>query len=76
MVGQHLFSPACEAIDPLGFGYKIEDYLIELQLQSFPLALPTAIFMVAAEFSLCCTATGNMKVDSTTNRTVHGVYSP
>lgn len=48
-----VFSGLMKAIDPLGFGYKIEDYLIELQLtELFPLALPTAIFMVAAEFSL------------------------
>ena len=48
-----LFSGFVKAIDPLGFAYKIEDYLIELQLtELFPLALPLAIFMVVAEFSL------------------------
>ncbi len=48
-----LFSGFAKAIDPLGFAYKIEDYLIELQLtELFPLALPAAIFMVVAEFSL------------------------
>src|SRR5690554_7518815 len=48
-----LFSGFAKAIDPLGFAYKIEDYLIELQLtELFPLTLPVAIFMVVAEFSL------------------------
>ncbi len=48
-----LFSGFVKAIDPLGFAYKIEDYLVELQLtEFFPLALPMAIFMVVAEFSL------------------------
>lgn len=48
-----LFSGFVKAIDPLGFVYKIEDYLIELQLtELFPLALPAAIIMVVAEFSL------------------------
>lgn len=48
-----VFSGFVKAIDPLGFAYKIEDYLIELQLtELFPLALPAAIFMVVAEFTL------------------------
>ncbi len=48
-----LFSGFVKAIDPFGFAYKIEDYLIELQLvELFPLALPGAIFMVVAEFVL------------------------
>lgn len=48
-----VFSGFVKAIDPLGFAYKIEDYLIELQMtELFPLALPAAIFMVVAEFSL------------------------
>lgn len=48
-----VFSGFVKAIDPLGFAYKIEDYLIEFQLvELFPLALPAAIFMVVAEFSL------------------------
>ena len=48
-----LFSGFVKAIDPLGFTYKIEDYLIELGLTNFfPLALPAAISMVTAEFAL------------------------
>lgn len=48
-----LFSGFVKAIDPLGFTYKIEDYLIELGLTGlFPLALPAAVIMVTAEFSL------------------------
>lgn len=48
-----LFSGFVKAVDPLGFTYKIEDYLIELGLTGFfPLALPVAIFMVTAEFAL------------------------
>lgn len=48
-----LFSGFLKAVDPLGFAYKIEDYLIELGLTGlFPLALPVAIFMVTAEFAL------------------------
>ena len=47
------FSGFVKAIDPLGFTYKIEDYLIELELlELFPLALPAAVFMVTAEFAL------------------------
>lgn len=48
-----LFSGFVKAVDPLGFTYKIEDYLIELGLtEFFPLALPAAICMVTAEFAL------------------------
>ncbi|WP_313382097.1 BT_3928 family protein [Proteiniphilum saccharofermentans] len=48
-----LFSGFVKAVDPLGFTYKIEDYLIELGLTHlFPLALPAAVFMVTAEFAL------------------------
>lgn len=48
-----LISGFLKAIDPLGFNYKIEDYLIELGLSGlFPLALPVAVLMIAAEFSL------------------------
>lgn len=48
-----LFSGFVKAVDPLGFTYKIEDYLIELGLTGlFPLALPAAVFMVTAEFAL------------------------
>src|SRR5690554_2177872 len=51
--GTFLFSGFVKAIDPLGFAYKIEDYLIELQLvELFPFALPVAIFMVVTEFVL------------------------
>ena len=48
-----LFSGFVKAVDPLGFTYKIEDYLIELGLEGlFPLALPAAVLMVTVEFSL------------------------
>lgn len=48
-----LFSGFVKAVDPLGFAYKIEDYLIELGLTGlFPMALPGAVFMVTAEFAL------------------------
>lgn len=48
-----LFSGFLKAVDPLGFAYKIEDYLIELGLSVFfPLALPVAVGMVTLEFSL------------------------
>ena len=48
-----LFSGFVKATDPLGFTYKIQDYLIELNLtELFPLALPVAVFMVVAEFFL------------------------
>lgn len=48
-----LFSGFVKAIDPLGFTYKIQDYLIQLNLtELFELALPLAVFMVVAEFLL------------------------
>ncbi|MEA5128609.1 MAG: DoxX family protein [Proteiniphilum sp.] len=48
-----LFSGFVKAVDPLGFTYKIEDYLIELGLpEFFPLALPAAVCLVTAEFAL------------------------
>jgi uncharacterized membrane protein YphA (DoxX/SURF4 family) len=48
-----LFSGFVKAVDPLGFSYKIEDYLIELGLTGlFPLALPVAVIMVTAELCL------------------------
>lgn len=48
-----VFSGFVKAVDPRGFTYKIEDYLIELGLTGlFPLALPAAVFMVTAEFAL------------------------
>ena len=48
-----LFSGMVKAVDPLGFTYKIQDYLIVTGLtQLFPLALPLALLMVVAEFSL------------------------
>jgi hypothetical protein len=48
-----LFSGFVKSVDPLGFSYKIEDYLIELGLTGFfPLALPVAVIMVTAESCL------------------------
>jgi len=48
-----LFSGFVKAIDPSGFAYKIEDYLIAFQLvELFPLAQPAALLMVVAEFAL------------------------
>lgn len=48
-----VFSGLMKAVDPLGFTYKIQDYLIELGLTTlFPLALPAAVLMVTAEFAL------------------------
>lgn len=48
-----VFSGLMKAIDPLGFTYKIEDYLIHLDLTIlFPIALPAAIFLVTLEFAL------------------------
>ncbi len=46
-----LFSGFVKAVDPLGFTYKIQDYLISFNLtELFPLSLPAAIVMVVAEF--------------------------
>ncbi len=48
-----VFSGLMKAVDPLGFAYKIQDYLIELGLTAlFPLTLPAAVLMVTAEFAL------------------------
>jgi len=48
-----VFSGFVKAVDPLGFSYKIQDYLIKLNLTDFfPLALPVAVLMVVAEFAL------------------------
>lgn len=54
MVGAvFVFSGFVKAVDPLGFTYKIQDYLVEMTLADFfPLALPVAVIMVTAEFSL------------------------
>lgn len=48
-----LFSGFVKAIDPLGFTYKIQDYLINLNLvELFQFALPLAVILVVAEFAL------------------------
>lgn len=48
-----VFSGFVKAVDPLGFTYKMQDYLINFNLtELFPLALPAAIFFVVAEFAL------------------------
>lgn len=45
-----LFSGFVKSVDPFGFAYKIQDYLIAFDLVSlFPLALPAAIVLVVAE---------------------------
>lgn len=47
------FSGFVKAVDPLGFTYKIQDYLIFLNLSNFvSLALTAAVIMVVAEFTL------------------------
>ncbi|MDO5664117.1 MAG: DoxX family protein [Bacteroidia bacterium] len=46
-----VFSGFVKAVDPLGFTYKIQDYLISFNLtELFPLALPVAIVLVVFEF--------------------------
>ncbi len=48
-----IFSGFVKAIDPLGFAYKIEDYLISFHLAQFiPLALTFAIVLILLEFLL------------------------
>ena len=47
------FSGFVKAVDPLGFTYKIQDYLVSFDLPGlFPLALPAAVNLVVLEFSL------------------------
>ena len=46
-----VFSGFVKSVDPLGFTYKIQDYLISFNLtELFPLALPAAIVLVVFEF--------------------------
>ncbi len=48
-----LFSGFVKAVDPLGFTYKIQDYLISFDLTDlFAMALPVAVVMIVAEFSI------------------------
>lgn len=48
-----LFSGLAKAVDPLGFTYKIQDYLIKMNFTGLiPLALPGAVIMIVVEFSL------------------------
>ena len=48
-----LFSGFVKAVDPIGFAYKIEDYLISFQLLPFlPLALAFAIALIVLELML------------------------
>ena len=48
-----LFSGFVKAVDPLGFTYKIEDYLISFHLTQFiPLALTVAVVLIILEFLL------------------------
>ena len=46
-----IFSGFVKAVDPMGFCYKIEDYLISFQLvQLLPMALAFAIVLIVVEF--------------------------
>lgn len=48
-----LFSSFVKAVDPVGFTYKIEDYLISFHLTQFiPLALPVAVILIILEVLL------------------------
>lgn len=48
-----IFSGFVKAVDPIGFTYKIEDYLISFQLTQFiPLALVFAVALILVEFLL------------------------
>lgn len=48
-----VFSGFVKAVDPMGFAYKIEDYLVKLGAVLFvDWALPVAVVMVVAEFVL------------------------
>ncbi|MDD3560842.1 MULTISPECIES: BT_3928 family protein [Petrimonas] len=51
--GTFAFSGFVKAVDPLGFSYKIQDYLVSLGMTGLlSLALPAAILLVVAEFLL------------------------
>lgn len=48
-----IFSGFVKAVDPFGFAYKIQDYLISFNLtELFPLALPAAVLLIVLEFAV------------------------
>ena len=62
-----LFSGFVKAVDPLGTAYKISDYLEAFSLTSLDfLALPAALMLIAAEFTIGFNILFNVHLKSTT----------
>ncbi len=58
-----VFSGYVKAVDPLGFGYKINDYLTAFNTQWLePLAFPVAILLIVLEFGVGLMLLANVKV--------------